>query len=89
MNPTVESATVSEGLKDAAPAMPPTEEPYTLTLHATLLVHATTMRTLDTGAGVEGDDVDTNAVAEVTSGAGQAAAVQRRICVPRFVRRTS
>ena len=60
-----------------------------VTLHVTLLAQATTMRTFDTGIAVEGDDVDTNDVADATSGAGQAATVHRRICVPDVVRRTS
>ena len=52
-------------------------------------MHATTTRTLETGVADEGVDVDTNAVEDTTSGAGQTAAVHRRICVPRLVRRTS
>ena len=47
------------------------------------------MRTLETGVAVEGDEDATNAVAELTNGAGQVALVQRRTCVPVVERRTS
>jgi hypothetical protein len=84
------SATVSDGVAEAAPAAPPTLEPYTATLHAVLLVHATTTRTLEMGEAVDGEYEDTKTVSEATSGAGHVSpALQRRICVPAVVRRTS
>ena len=57
-------------------------------------MHATTTRTLEIGAAVDGEKDDTKLVAELTSSAGEAAThvappLQRRICVPAVVKRTS
>jgi hypothetical protein len=83
-----ESATISDGLVEDAPAAPPTLAPYTPTLQDTLLVHETTMRTLETGAEVEGEKPDTKlVVVESTSCVHDA--LQREIRVPAVVRRTS
>jgi len=89
-----ESATVNDGLAEDVPAPPPTLESYTPTLQDTLLVQATTTRTPEIGATVDGEKDDTKLVDESMSSAGEAAAhdvppLQRSTLVPAVVKRTS